>query len=106
MPGMNPTTGRWSRDGEEIDIAVRRAFATPKASRLMRRHLGVETAQLRDRPIEPGMLGPMTVALAESLRHEPRVKLRRLVVEKASRNGGVGVAAEIDIDGTRRRIGL
>lgn len=97
MPGMDPATGRWTRDGAEIVVAVRRAFTTAKATRVMRRWLGMERAQLLDRPIEPGMLGPMTRAYAESLRYEPRVRLVRLGLDGASVDGRAGIAVEFRV---------
>lgn len=106
MPGMNPRTGRWTRDGAEIAVAVRRAFSTPKGTRLMRRFLGSDHAQLRDRPVEPGMLGPVTRALAESLRHEPRVRLKRVTLDRAKAEGSVGLALEIEVAGVPRRVSV
>ena len=100
MPGMNPKTGRWSRDGEEIVIAVQRAFSTPRGTRVMRRFLGAERAQLQDRPIEPGMLGPSAKALAESLRYEPRVRFRRLSIDRAATDGSIALAIDIDVVAT------
>lgn len=97
MPGMDPATGRWTRDGDEIVVAVRRAFTTPNGARVMRRWLGFERAQLLDRPVEPGMLGPLTRAYAESLRAEPRVRLVRLAVDRAATSGGVGLAVEFRV---------
>lgn len=106
MPGMNPRTGRWARGGEEIVIAVQRAFSTPKGTRLMRRFLGSDHAQLRDRPIEPGMLGPVTRVLAESLRHEPRVVLKRVTIDKARAEGAVGLAVDVEVAGGSKRVVL
>lgn len=100
MPGMNPDTGRWTQDGEEIAVAVRKAMTTPKASRVMRRWLGVRNAELLDRPIEPAMVGPMTVAVAESLAAEPRVVLRRMGLTSATQQGAAQIAAEVAIIGT------
>lgn len=104
MPGMDPTTGRWTRDGAEIVVAVKRAFTTPKATRVMRRWLGMERAQLLDRPVEPGMLGPVTRAYAESLRYEPRVRLVRLGLDAASIDGGVGLAVEFRVKSTGQTV--
>lgn len=108
MPGLDPSTGRWTRNGAEIVVAVGRAFSTPRATRVMRRHLGFERSQLIDRPIGTAMLGPVAKALAESLRYEPRVRLRRMTIEAATRQGAVGLRAEIEIiaDGTVQKVAL
>ena len=97
MPGMDPITGRWARDGAEIVVAVQRAFSTPRGARIMRRWLGMSRAQMLDRPVTPQMLGPTTAALAESLRYEPRVRLNRLGLESADAQGAVGLACDVRV---------
>ena len=108
MPGMNPVTGRWARDGEENVIAVRRAFSTPKGSRVLRRYLGCDQAGALDRPLSPIMLGPTTRAFAESLLYEPRVRLVRLGLDAATRDGATQIAANIRVvaDATNRTVTL
>lgn len=108
MPGMNPKTGRWARDGEEIVIAVQQAFSTPRGTRLMRRYIGFERGQLLDRPVVAQMLGPTAKALAESLRYEPRVELRRITIDRATTAGTVTLAADIKItaSGKTKRVAL
>jgi len=97
MAGMNPETGRFARDGEEIIIAVRKAMTTPKATRVMRRWLGVAHAALLDRPTEPGMVGPVALAIGESLAAEPRVQLNRIGLTGASQQGHAELVADLTI---------
>lgn len=103
MAGMNPETGRFTRGGEEIIIAVRKAFTTPKATRVMRRWLGVAHGALLDRPTEPGMIGPVALAIGETLAAEPRVQLNRIGLSGATREGQAELVAELTIAGQQVR---
>ena len=97
MAGMHPETGRFTRGGEEIIIAVRKAMTTPKATRVMRRWLGVSSAALLDRPTEPGMVGPITLAIGESLAAEPRVRLNRMALSGANQEGHAELIADLTV---------
>lgn len=97
MPGMDPKTGRWTYGVEAIGAAVGKAFTTPLSTRVLRRWLGVSTAGLLDRPIEPNMVGPIAVAIGDSLRAEPRVKLNRIGLVATDQDGKAELIADLTI---------
>lgn len=108
MPGMDPITGRWTYGVAAISAAIDKAFTTPRATRVMRRWLGVTPGALLDRPIEPGMVGPVAVAIGDSLRAEPRVRLNRIGLVSGSQDGHAELVADLTIlstgDGLRRSV--
>lgn len=100
MPGMDPKTGRWTHGIDAVAAAVGKAFTTPLSTRVLRRWLGVSTAALIDRPIEPGMVGPIAVAIGDSLRAEPRVRLNRIGIAAATQDGKAELIADLTIVAT------
>lgn len=95
MTGVDRLTGKplsgWPHVAQSIGVL----FTTPKASRVMRRHIGSNLPRLVDSPISPVTVINVYAAVAEVLTDfEPRFSVSRMRVNDATADGHLTVGIE------------
>lgn len=79
---MNTRTGRRIGYTEHISQSIANILTTPIGSRPMRRGYGSFIPQLIDQPLTPANILRLQAATAQAImKHEPRTRLRRAVLQ-------------------------
>lgn len=84
-------TDNWAHTVQSIGVLL----TTPKASRVMRRHLGSDLPRLVDAPISPATVIDFYAATAGAINEfEPRYRVSRMRVEDATSGGHLSMLIE------------
>src|SRR4051794_8290122 len=91
MRGMNVATGATIEGDAHLAQSIADILSTPIGSRVMRRDYGSMLFELIDYPFNAATRALMHAATAIALtRWEPRLKLRRVSIDKAPSSEGAG----------------
>lgn len=88
MAGMDRNTGK-SLDGwAHVAQSIADLFTTPKASRVMRRHVGSDIPRLVDAPMSPATMIDFYAGAAAAIdEFEPRFEVTQMRVSEADQAG-------------------
>lgn len=85
MAGMDRNTGRWIRGRAHLAQSVAILFATRVGSRIQRRPVGSELAELQDRPTTEDTVAAAAMPIAIAMQAwEPRMRLARVEIKEAT----------------------
>jgi phage baseplate assembly protein W len=95
MTGMNRETGRTLVGWAHVQQSLAVLFSTPKARRVMRRHVGSDNARQVDMPVSSVTLIDLYAgATAAVAAFEPRFRITRLRASEMTPDGHLTVDAE------------